>query len=75
MANQHKMANPKGDDYGPQHEKEIFRQPLIHYASICGFNIQLAFSDSGRDWHMRVVVPAHFDHSNLDVRDHISVSS
>lgn len=66
------QSNPKGPD-GYKHEAEIFKQPLIHYATVCGFNIQLAFSDSGRDWHMRVVVPGHFDHPNLDVRDHVSL--
>ena len=71
-------SNPKGDNYGPRDIKDIpawDKQPDEYNASFSGFNLQLTVSPSGRDWHLRVAVPEHFQHKDFDVCDHISPSN
>lgn len=75
-------ANPKGDDYGPKDIKDVNKdvtpwdkQPDEYNATLGGFNLQLTISPGGRDWHLRVAVPEHFQHKDFDVCDHISLSN
>ncbi|MCR4308352.1 MAG: hypothetical protein NUV80_07425 [Candidatus Berkelbacteria bacterium] len=75
--------NPKGPDgYGPRKDftwppqrEDPWMGPEEQFnAEIGGFNVQLTFSPSRRDWHMRVVVPEHFYHPDIDLHHHLSLS-